>query len=208
MRLDGGSMTPARKDPLATLTRWVLGHKRLVAGTWILVTIAAFAAIGPASDALTEDFPIPGREGFETNREIASTYGSGGDVAPIVPVVTLPAGKTVDSPGVAAELDAALERVQAALPDARIASYRSTDDPAFVSEDRRTTYALVYIPQLAGLEPGQAEAREAQAALDGVTVGGSPVEVTGLEALRAASAAGHGESTSVSVLVEVLVAGA
>src|SRR5918995_2932994 len=197
MRLDGGSMTPARKDPLATLTRWVLGHKRLVAGTWILVTIAAFAAIGPASDALTEDFPIPGREGFETNREIASTYGSGGDVAPIVPVVTLPAGRTVDSPGVAAELDAALERVQAALPDARIASYRSTDDPAFVSEDRRTTYALVYIPQLAGLEPGQAEAREAQAALDGVTVGGSPVEVTGLEALRAAAGENEGDGTGV-----------
>ena len=207
MRLDGGSMTPARKDPLATLTRWVLGHKRLVAGTWILVTIAAFAAIGPASDALTEDFPIPGREGFETNRDIASTYGSGGDVAPIVPVVTLPEGKTVDSPGVSAQLDAALAKVQVALPDARIASYNSTSDPAFVSEDRRTTYALVYIPQLSGLEPGQAEAREAQAALDGVTVGGSPVEVTGLEALRAASAAGEGD-TSVSVLVEVLVAGA
>ena len=68
MRLDGGAMTPARKDPLATLTRWVLGHKRLVAGTWIIVTIAAFAAVGPASDALTQDFPIPGREGFETNK--------------------------------------------------------------------------------------------------------------------------------------------
>jgi putative drug exporter of the RND superfamily len=207
MRLDGGAMTPARKDPLATLTRWVLGHKRYVAGTWILVTIAAFAAVGPASDALTQDFPIPGREGFETNQQIASTYGSGGDVAPIVPVVTLPKGTTVDSPGIAAELDAALAKVQAALPDARIASYGSTGDQAFVSEDRRTSYALVYIPQLPGLEPGQAEARQAQAALDGVTVGGSPVEVTGLEALRAASAAGQGD-TSVSVLLEVLVAGA
>src|SRR5688500_10005174 len=106
MRLDGGGMTPARKDPLTTLTRWVLGHKRTVAGTWILVTIAAFAAVGPASDALTQDFPIPGREGFETNQQIAATYGSGGDVAPIVPVVTLPKGTTVDSPGIAAELDA------------------------------------------------------------------------------------------------------
>ena len=209
MRLDGGAMTPARKDPLATLTRWVLRHKRVVAGTWILITIAAFGAVGPASDALTRDFPIPGREGFETNVEIASTYGSGGDVAPIVPVVTLPKGTTVDSPGVAGELDAALAEVQAALPDARIASYASTGDPAFVSEDRRTTYALVYVPQLPGLEPGQAEARRAQAALGGVTVGGSPVEVTGLEALRGASAAREGEGdTSVSVLLEVLVAGA
>src|SRR5262245_2502906 len=156
MRLDGGAMTPARKDPLAKLTRWVLRHKRTVAGTWIAITLAAFAAVGPASDALTQDFPIPGREGFETNQEIAATYASGGDVAPIVPVVTLPAGTTVDSPGVASELVAALARVQTALPDARIASYGSTGDPAFVSEDRRTTFALVYIPLLDGLEPGQA----------------------------------------------------
>ena len=207
MRLDGGAITPARKDPLAKLTRWVLRRKRTVGGAWMVVTLAAFAAVGPASDALTQDFPIPGREGFETNQQIAATYGSGGDVAPIVPVVSLPEGRTVDSPGVASELEAALAKVQGALPDARIASYGSTGDPAFVSEDRRTTFALVYIPQLDGLEPGQAEARQAQAALEGVTVGGSPVEVTGLEALRAASAASQGD-TSVSVLVEVLVAGA
>ena len=196
-------------DPLATLTRWVLAHKRLVAGFWILVTITAFAAVQPASDALSDEFSVPGREGFETNREIASTYGNGGDVAPIVPVVSLPEGTTVDTAGVTAELGAALAKVETALPDARVASYASTGDPAFVSEDRRTTYALVYIPQLPGLEPGQAEARQAQQALEGVSVGGSPVEVTGLEALRAAAAAGTGaDDTSVSVLVEVLVAGA
>ena len=124
-------------------------------GFWLLVTIAAFAAVKPAGESLSQDFTVPGREGFETNREIASIYGNGGDVAPMVPVVTLPEGTTIDSPGVAAELDGALAKVKAALPDARIASYVSTRDPAFVSRDRRTTYALVYIPQVAELEPGQ-----------------------------------------------------
>ena len=190
------------KRPMATLTRWVLAHKRLVSGIWLLVTIAAFASIQPAGNALSQEFTVPGREGFETNREIAATYGSGGDVAPMVPVVTLPRGTTVDSPGVGAEFDAALAKVRTALPDARVLS-----DPAFVSEDRRTTYALVYIPQRPGLEPGQAEALAAQQALDGVTVGGAPVDVTGVEALRAAGAGGS-DTTSVSVLIEVLVAGA
>jgi putative drug exporter of the RND superfamily len=198
----------ARKDPLASLTRWVLAHKRLVAGSWILVVIAAFAAIQPAADSLSEEFSVPGREGFETNREIASIYGNGGDVAPIVPVVTLPKGTTIDSPGVSGELDAALAKVEAALPEARVASYVSTGDPAFVSADRRTTYALVYIPQRAAVEPGREEARRAQAALDGATVGGSPVEVTGLEALRASAATDVDDGMSVSILVEVLVAGA
>ena len=73
---------------MATLTRWVLAHKRLVVGIWVVVTVAAFAAIQPTVDALSEEFTLPGREAFETNREIAAIYGSGGDVAPIVPVVS------------------------------------------------------------------------------------------------------------------------
>ena len=151
-----------------------MAHKRLVAVGWILVTIAAFAAVQPAGDALSKEFTVPGREGFETNRDIASIYGSGGNVAPIVPVVTLPAGTTVDSPGVTRELDSALAEVQAALPEARIASYESTGDPAFVSEDRRTTYALVYIPQLAELEPGRGEAREPKRRSPGSPCAGRP----------------------------------
>ena len=192
---------------MTTLTQWVLTHKRLVVGFWTLVTIAAFAAVGPAGDALSEEFnTVPGREAFETNREIAAIYGSGGDVAPIVPVVTLPKGMTVDAPGVTDELEAALARVEAALPGARLASYASTGDRAFVSEDSRTTFALVYITPLGGLEPGQKEAQQAQSALDGVTVAGVPVSVTGFEALRA-EAAGEDAGASVTVLVEVLVAG-
>jgi RND superfamily putative drug exporter len=193
---------------MTPLTQWVLTHKRLVVGTWTFVTIGAFAAIGSAGDALSEEFnTVPGREAFETNREIAAIYGSGGEVAPIVPVVTLPEGTTVDSPGVREEFDAALARVEAALPDARLASYASTGDRAFVSEDGRTTFALVYIRPRGGIEPGQKEARQAQSALGGATVGGAPVSVTGFEALRA-EAAGEDAGASVSVLVEVLAAGA
>jgi len=147
---------------------------------------------------------VPGREGFETNKELDAIYGNGGDVAPIVPVVTLPKGKTVDSPGITRQLDAALARVEAALPEARTASYASTRDRAFISDDGRTTFALVYIPAKGGVDPGLAEARRAQAALAGVTVGGSAVEVTGLNALRAA--AGESEGDGTGVLLGTLVA--
>ena len=43
---------------MTPLTQWVLTHKRLVVGFWILVTIAAFAAIRPAGDALSEEFTV------------------------------------------------------------------------------------------------------------------------------------------------------
>jgi RND superfamily putative drug exporter len=189
---------------MSALTRFVLDHKRLVLGLWLAVTIAAFAAVGPAGSALSQQFNVPGREGFETNKELAAIYGNGGDVAPLVPVVTLPEGKTVDSPGVREQLDAALARVEAAVPGASTASYASTGDRAFVSADGRTTFALVYIPAKGGVNQGQPEARLAEAAVAGVTVGGSPIEVTGLDALRAG--AGESEGSGTSVLLGTLLA--
>jgi len=188
---------------MTALTRLVLHHKRLVLGFWVVVTVAAFAAIGPANDALSPQFNAPGLESFETNEKLAAIYGNGGDVAPIVPVVKLPQGKTVDSPGVTKQLDGALAKIEAALPKSRSASYASTGDRAFVSDDGRTTFALVYIPATGGVDPGQVEARQAQTALAGVTVGGSAVEVTGLDALRAG--AGESEAGTVGVLVGTLV---
>ncbi len=189
---------------MTALTQFVLHHKRLVLGCWLVVTIAAFAAIQPSSNALSQQFSVPGREGFETNEELAELYGTGGNVAPLVPVVTLPKGTTVDSPGITKQLDAALAKVEAALPQARTASYASTGDRAFVSGDGRTTFALVLIPATGGVDPGQVEARSAQAALAGVTVGGSAVEVTGLDALRAA--AGESDSDGAGVLLGTLLA--
>ena len=190
---------------MSASTQWVLAHKRLVVGFWVAVTLVAFAAIGPAGSALSPQFTVPGREGFETNRALAATYGNGGDVAPIVPVVKLPAGTTVDSPGVTGQLDAALAKVRAALPAARTASYASTRDRDFVSADGRTTFALVYIPAKGGVDPGQAEARLAEHALDGVTVAGAPVQVTGLDALRAAGK-GSDAGKGTGVMLETLAA--
>ena len=98
---------------MTSLTRWVLAHKRTVVVFWIVLTIAGIAAAGPASDALEPEFSVPDKEGWETNVAIAERYrGTGGDSSPLLPVVTLPKGQTVDSPGVEADLarlDARLE---------------------------------------------------------------------------------------------------
>ena len=171
---------------MSSLTRWVLSHKRLVVAFWIAMTVAGVAAAGPATRALTLEFSIPDKEGSITNAEIAKRYaGTGGEAMPLLPVISLPAGKTVESPGVRADLakvDATLER---ALPGARVASYPSTGDRAFVSRDGHTVYALVY-PTGADRDDfgtNTEAARKASAALRGATVGGAPVHVTGFDAL-------------------------
>jgi RND superfamily putative drug exporter len=192
---------------VSSLTRWVLAHKRTVVGFWLLLTIVGIGAAGPASDALSQKFSVPGKEGYETNVEIAKRYANtGGDTAPFLPVVTLPAGKTVDSPGVRAELRAVESRLERALPGARIASYASTGDRAFVSADGRTTFAIAYPrrdPNSAFGENPDA-AKRARAELRGVTVAGAPVHLTGYDALVEDSGE---DADGPGILVEAVVGG-
>ena len=196
----------SKRSSMASLTRWVLAHKKLVVAAWLALVVAGVAAMGPADRSFEQQFNVPGKEAFVANSQIVESYGNGGDAAPLVPVVSLPKGKTVDSPGVRAELAGALVKVEAAVPGSRVASYASTRDRTFVSRDGRTTFALVYIPGKGGIDPGQAEARAAQAAVRNVTVGGAPVQVTGLDALRGA-AVDTGEGEGASLAIEAAIAG-
>jgi RND superfamily putative drug exporter len=192
---------------VSSLTRWVLAHKRIVVSFWIVATIAGVMAAGPASEALDQEFSVPEKEGWETNVAIADQYrGTGGDTAPLVPVATLPDGETVDSPGVKADLADVDARLKEALPGSRIASYASTGDDTFVSDDRRTTFALVYPPpdpeQQFGENP-EAE-KAASGALKGATVAGQPIHLTGFDALAEDSGS---DSDGPGVLLEAVLGG-
>src|SRR3954463_1490624 len=79
---------------MSAVTRLVLKHKRAVVISWVLLTIAGMAAAGPASRALDPEFSVPGGEGWETNVAIEQRYqGTGGNSAPLLPVVTSPRGR-------------------------------------------------------------------------------------------------------------------
>jgi putative drug exporter of the RND superfamily len=192
---------------ISSLTRWVLSHKRTVVLAWVVLTIAGIAAAGPASDALKSELSVPDKEGWETNVTIAEHYrGTGGESTPLVPVVTLPEGKSVDSPDVKRDLEAMDARLERALPQARIASYASTGDETFVSDDGRTTYALVHpTPDRdANFGENPRAAHNARAALEGATVAGEPVKLTGFDALSEDSG---GENEGPGVLLEALLGG-
>ncbi len=170
---------------LTTTTRWVLRHKRAVAGFWLLVTIIGIATVSQATKAFSTEFSVPGREGFQTNAAIARLYHGGGQNAPILTVVTLPTGASVSSPTVRAGLERMASRLGDALPGARIASFASTGNRAFVSADGRTTFAIAYPhPDNESFGTNTVAAKRAVAALAGVTVAGAPVRVTGTDVLQ------------------------
>ncbi len=192
---------------MSALTRWVLAHKRIVTVGWIVLTIAGIMAAGPATEALEPEFSVPDKEGWETNQEIAANYaGTGGDTAPLVPVVTLAEGESIDSEAVTADLEALDAALAEALPNSRIASYASTGDDAFVSDDGTTTFAVVYPqpdPDSAFGENPAAE-KAASKAVEGATVGGAQVHLTGFDALFEDSGE---DADGPSLLIEALIGG-
>ncbi|HEV7754203.1 MAG TPA: MMPL family transporter [Baekduia sp.] len=191
---------------MTSLTRWILAHRRVVVAFWLVLTLVGIGTAGAASKAMDQKFSVPGREGWETNQNIARHYGgTGGTGAPLVPVVSLPAGQTASDPAVRAQLRQVEDRLAKALPGSRIAGYGSTADAAFVSKDGRTAFAVAYPPpdpdQPFGDNP-KAE-KKARAALAGATVAGAPVHLSGYDALAGQSGGGNGPG----VLVEALVGG-
>src|SRR6266498_766836 len=95
------------------LSRFVLRHKAAVVLAWLAVLIAGGAASSRVPDRLGQDFSFPGQPGYEANVAVLKTYGNGGPASPLVPVLTLPAGTTVDSPAVRAALGQAVQRLEA-----------------------------------------------------------------------------------------------
>src|SRR5262249_39806844 len=105
-----------------------------------------------------------------------------------------------------AGLAAVDNRLERALPHARVASYASTGDRGFVSPDGRTTFAVVNpLPdsnQPFGDNP-DAE-KKARAALRGATLGGAPVHLPGSDGLQQSSGGDNGPG----VLADALIGGA
>jgi RND superfamily putative drug exporter len=192
-------------SPLTRLTRFVLRHRRLVVAVWLSLTAAGIVAAGPAFRAFSAQYSVPGREGYETNQEITRLYGNGGDSAPVVAVVTLPVETaSMRSPLVSRDLHRVETTIEGAVPRARVVSYASTGDGAFVSRDGRTTFVLAYPhPKRGNFGQNPEAAKKIQAALHGVTVAGAPVRVTGFDALNADGGGGGG----VGILLEAVLGG-
>jgi putative drug exporter of the RND superfamily len=187
------------------ITHRVLAHKRLVALAWVALTLIGIVASGPASKALDQRFSVPGREGWDTSQEILKVYGNGGETLPLVPVVRLPEGKTVDSPGVRAELTKVEATTRKSVPRSRVAGFGSTGDRAFVSKDGRTAFVYAFAPRSDDPFGNNTDVmRDLRSGLRGASVGGAPVRLTGYDAL--ADSSGSGDDGP-GLLLEALIGG-
>ena len=85
---------PAAQPASSFLTRlagFVLHHRKRVMAAWGVLFIAGMVAAGAVSNRLSFDFSLPGQPGFETAQKTIAAFGNGGDQAPAIEVVTVPA---------------------------------------------------------------------------------------------------------------------
>jgi RND superfamily putative drug exporter len=127
---------------MTRLAEFALRHRLLVVVFWVLmVPIGGFAA-SQTSTRLTVDFSLPGQPGYETEKQILQTFGNGGSNPPTIAVVTVPKGTTVDAQ--LSKITPVFDQIKTKLPLTRVVDYADTKNPVFLTDDKRTTYMLVY----------------------------------------------------------------
>ncbi len=170
---------------MRSLSRFVVVRRWFVVAAWVVLAVVGGFAAPRATAALTYDFSLPGQPGYETNKTIAAAFGNGGDLSPILLVLTRP-GPAAAPPIVAA--------VQGALPGSRITTYQ--DQPALARDGLGVI--VVYPPPVPGGDAYAAAlpALQQVAATHGATV-------TGKDAL-----ASEGGGGGADVLAETIFGGA
>lgn len=185
---------------MSALTRFVLRHKTLVVLFWVVMTAAGVLTVSGTLNRLTNSFAMPG-QAFRTDNQIVQLYGNGGSQTPYVPVITVPAGQRVTDPGVAAATGQAFAAVTRVVPGARIADYATTHDPAFITRDGRSTFALVCTAPATGfaapdLGPGLTQA------ISSAAPAGWHVGVTGTQLLgNGAPSSSKGTSLATEAMI-------
>jgi RND superfamily putative drug exporter len=181
--------------------RLVMHHRRIVSAIWLALLIGGVASVGPLSDRWSLDFSLPGQPGDDAEQQLVDTYGVS-TFDSYIAVVTVPRGETVEGnkDAVAGVIAAAV----ATVPDVtlRVVDFASTDDPGFVTDDGRTTYALIQAPVPVAF--GSYIETQLDPALTGAARDAG--FESGLTSYGLLSAGGDQEASS--VLVETLIASA
>src|SRR5215831_15449533 len=189
---------PPKTSALAQLARWIMRHRRLVAGVWIALTIFGAFAAGQVSKRWLEQFSIPGFSAYEANQRTLHTFGSG-EQAPNVAVLRVKGDVTKS-----AAARETLARVAREFPHFRSSSYFTTGSLAYVSRDRHTAFATFYPPGRPSFS-SDSHFKDIRAALKQAAPLGVETHVTGRDALYDSQGS---ESGGPSVLTEALIGGA
>ena len=155
--------------------RLVMHHRRIVSAVWFALFVGGMVSVSPLGDRWSLDFSLPGQPGDNAEQQLIDTYG-------VEHVRLLHRGRDRAEGGdrrgrTRMRWPVSSPPAVAAVPDVklRVVDFASTGDPGFVTDDGRTTYALIQapVPVTFGpyietqLDPALARRREPQASRAG-----------------------------------------
>ncbi|MGH8867512.1 MAG: MMPL family transporter [Actinomycetes bacterium] len=136
---------------MESFARLVLHHRRIVTLVWVFLFLVGAGTASQLTDRLSLDFSLPGQPGQEAEEQVVDAYGTQ-SFSPFVPVVTVPEGSTVDER--ADDVAAVYDAVREEIPKLRVVDYASTGDEAFLTDDGRSTFGLLFQPPPTDFGPG------------------------------------------------------
>jgi len=183
---------------VSRLAHLIIRHRRAVVLAWVALTAFGAFSAQKVSSRWLEEFSIPGYSAYEANQRTLHTFGTG--EAPPHVVVFHASGDATKMAGIGRAID----RVAKRFPEFRVSSYFSTHDNAYVSRDRRTTFAEFYAPGQQGFN-AQTRVKEIRKASRAAAPAGVQVYLTGRDALYESQGEANGGP---SVLTEAMIGGA
>lgn len=181
-------------------SRFVLAKRRAIAVLWLVLFLGGGWASSILSKHLNQSFAIAGTPSIAASDALVAQYHVGGGFDPLVPVFVLPPGVTPQ------EARPALEPALAKVPG-RVVDYYNSGNPAFVSRDGRTMFALVFTPatgdQVKDMKTQTDAARVLSRELASAAPAGTQVYVTGITPLSS-----NGSSGGNGVLAEAMLGAA
>jgi RND superfamily putative drug exporter len=182
---------------MTRLAQTIIRRRWIVIATWLAMTAFGAFAAGQLADRWFQEFSIPGYSAYEANQRSFQAFGNG-RISPFVAVMRAD-GDITKVEGV----ETAFDRAAAVTPGARVTSYFTTGDEAYLSKDRHVAFAEIYPPGRLTFEGVKID--PTRAALKAEAPAGVDAYVTGIDALYAE--ASGGEQGGPSVLVETLIGG-
>ena len=180
---------------MAGIARFVIRHRRLVVGAWIVLTLVGAFSASQLSKRWFESFSIPGYSAYEANQRTLKLFGSGEQV-PLVLSFTSPSKPVTQVP----EIRSAIEATANVVKGSRTGSWFDTHNPMYLSKDGHTMVATIYPPgnpAFTTLVP----VPEARAALKAATPPGVESHVTGRDAIFQS----QGSTSGPGILVELMI---
>jgi RND superfamily putative drug exporter len=192
------SSAPTHRDHYRTFTQWIIDHKKLIFGIWLVIFVLGGVSTASFEKRLSYNFALPGQPGYQTSQIINNIWGNGGANPPAIAVVT-----STDGASLVPQF-AILGREIAILhhedPKVRIIGYPNTHNPNLVLHHGSATYLYLFTPPVNGLGASTLVPRLGQELQHSLT--GATVTLTGINQL----AAGSGQSGN-GVLVETIIGG-